>query len=110
MRRELADILSREVSDPRLGQLTVSGVEVSRDLAHAKVFVIPARGLDMVETMGVLRKATGYLRRTLANRLHVRSMPALRFEHDQSLENALHLSELIDSAVAADRQDDPEDE
>ena len=102
IRRELADIFSRDARDPRFSQLTISAVEVSRDLSNAKVFVIPPEELDIDAALKALRKATGYLRRSLAERLNIRNMPAIRFVHDQSMENALRLAELIDSAIARD--------
>lgn len=99
IRRELAAILSRDARDPRFSQLTISAVEVSRDLSNAKIFLIPPADVETVGLLKALKKATGYLRRNLAERLHIRNMPTLRFVHDESMENALRVSELIDHAL-----------
>ena len=107
IRRELAEIFSREARDPRFSQLTISAVEVSRDLSNAKVFIIPPEELNVVDLLKALRKATGYLRKILAERLNIRNMPVLRFVHDQSMENALRLSELIDEAISKESSQNP---
>lgn len=99
IRRELAAIFSRDARDPRFAQLTISAVEVSRDLSNAKVFIIPSADNEIVGLLRALKKATGYLRRGLAERLNIRNMPMLRFVHDESMENALRVSELIDQAL-----------
>ena len=99
IRRELAAIFSRDARDPRFSQLTISAVEVSRDLSNAKIFLIPPDDVDTVGLLKALKKATGYLRRSLAERLNIRNMPTLRFVYDESMENALRVSELIDHAL-----------
>ncbi len=99
IRRELAAIFSRDSRDPRFSQLTISAVEVSRDLSNAKIFLIPPADVDIVHLLRALKKATGYLRGNLAQRLNIRNMPMLRFVHDESMENALRVSELIDTAL-----------
>ena len=103
IRRELAEVLSREARDPRFSQITMSAVEVSRDLSNAKGFFVPPEAGDATNLAKALKKATGYLRHHLADRLNIRNMPSLRFVHDQSVENALRVSELIDTAVTAER-------
>ena len=102
VRRELADMLVREVSDPRFGAVTVSEVEVSRDLSHAKVYVSLHADSDVADTIKALNKAAGFLRHGLAERLRLRYLPDLRFVHDATLEHASRLSALIDSAIAED--------
>lgn len=104
LRRELADMLVREANDPRLGAVTVSEVEVSRDLSHARIHVVLPAGADAAATLKALNKAAGYLRRGLAQRVRLRYVPELRFAHDTTLERAHRLSDLIDSAVAEDAQ------
>lgn len=97
-------MLLREVNDPRFAGVTLSEVEVSRDLSHAKVYVTLPAGADASATVKALNNASGYLRHGLSQRLHLRYLPALRFEHDTALERAHRLTELIDTAVAEDER------
>jgi len=121
---ELATLIQMEVNDPRVGMVSVTGVEVSRDLAHAKVFVtvlntLGADGdvnqatlsdpgaldqLEVQQNIKALNKAAGYLRTLLAKRLNLRSVPKLQFHYDASIRRGQQLSSLIDSALAADRE------
>ena len=100
IQRELAELVRTELRDPRIGMVTLTGVEVSRDQSHAKVFftVLGPEGAARVATEG-LRRASGFLRTELAHRLTTRSMPELHFEHDESVERGVRLSKLIDEAV-----------
>ena len=104
LQRELSELIRDELRDPRLGMVSISGVEVSRDLAHARVYVTSledeAAALQSVE---VLNHAAGYLRRLLGQRLVMRTIPRLRFCHDRPLERGAELSALIDRAVKSDR-------
>jgi ribosome-binding factor A len=103
MRRELAQLIQREVKDPEVGFVSLSDVEVSRDLAHAKVFVTvfdPERAANSVKA---LNKAAGYLRRRLGQAMRIRAVPELHFEHDASVETGQRMDSLIDQAVASDR-------
>jgi len=103
LRRELADLLVREAKDPRFTEVTVSDVRVSRDLAHAKVYVTLHADSDTEHVVRALNGATGYLRRGLAQRMHhMRYLPQIRFVHDPTLNRATHLDELIDTALQED--------
>ena len=95
IQRELSVLLAREVSDPRVIDVVINEVEMSADLAHAKIFVSPGFGADAVQAMAGLEAATPYLRRLLAPRLRLRSMPTLRFIHDDSLDNAERIEALL---------------
>lgn len=108
LQRELAELIRDEVSDPRVGMVTVSAVEVTRDLAHAKVFVAvlggdAERGAESVEG---LTKAAGYLRKLLGQRLRLRTVPMLHFHYDESFDRGARLSQLIDEAVHRDERDE----
>jgi ribosome-binding factor A len=100
IQRELADLIRLEVRDPRVGLVTLTGVELSRDQSHAKVFftVLGSAGQaeDAVEG---LQRAAGFLRTNLAKRLSTRSVPELAFAYDESVERGMRLSRLIDEAV-----------
>jgi ribosome-binding factor A len=105
IQRELADLIRDEIDDPRVGMVTVSGVEVTRDLAHAKVFVavLGADDEQIRATLEGLSRAAGYLRKLLGQRLHVRTVPQLHFHYDESFDRGARLSRLIDDAMSRER-------
>jgi len=103
IQRLLVDLVRREVKDPRVGLVTITGVEVSRDLSHAKVFFLPFDAKRPVEEVRTaLASAAGFLRIHLKKQLQIRHVPELRFVPDQSIDEAARLSALINSAVASD--------
>jgi len=103
IQRELADIIRLELKDPRIGMVTITGVEVSPDHAYAKVFFTLLGDAGKVqETSDGLQHASGYLRSQLARRIKLRTVPQLRFKYDASVERGVNLSRLIDAAVASD--------
>ena len=105
IQRELAVLIQQEIKDPRLGMVTLSGVEVSRDLSLAKVFITVLDGeADVAQSLEVLQGASGFLRHCLGQAMTLRSVPELRFLHDESIQRGNRLASLIDSAVAADRE------
>jgi ribosome-binding factor A len=107
MQRELAALIRDGVKDPRVGMVTVSAVEVTRDLAHAKVFVtVLGDEKARRNTMTALASAAGFLRHELGQRMLTRTVPQLRFVYDESIEHGTRLSALIDAAVASDHHDD----
>ena len=95
---ELADILMRNVADPRLAMVTITAVDVDRELAYAQIYVV-ASGDDerMDEVLAGLEGAQGYLRSQLAARIQLRSFPQLRFRWDASHERGARIEELLDS-------------
>src|SRR6266513_2990295 len=100
IQRELSGLLRTELKDPRVGMITLTGVEVSPDLAYAKVFfttLADAESLTRIEAG--LGRAAGFLRTQLGKRLRLRVTPEIRFEHDPSVERGVRLSQLIDAAV-----------
>lgn len=109
MQRELAQLIQREVRDPRLGMVTVTAVDVSRDLAHAKVF-FTLLGKDSAEDIAlnleILKDSSGYLRMLLGKSMKLRSIPQLHFHYDESVRRGVHLSSLIEQAVAEDKRHD----
>jgi len=107
--RAIAEMLQREVADPRLAHLTVSRVKVSRDLAHAKVYVMTLdEGPSAQEAWRALRRAAGFLRSGVARRLMMRSVPELHFVGDTSLADGNRLAALI-AGVATDGGGDAEE-
>jgi ribosome-binding factor A len=100
IRRELADLFLRDMNDPRIKMVSIFGVEVSRDLAHAKVYVSSMNeNADMAEIIKVLDKAAGHLRHELGGRLRTRIIPDLKFYHDDSLEKGMRVSRLLRDAA-----------
>ena len=108
IQREIALLVAREVADPRVGEVTVSGVDLSPDMRHAKVLVTPGRGTDGDATVDALNHAAGFLRSRLGRRVRMRRLPLLVFEHDRTLELALRIDALIDGAAPAARPADGE--
>lgn len=105
IQRELARLLRDEVKDPRVGPVTVTSVDVSADLSHAKVFVTHLAGRERAdEAVKALQHTAGFLRSALSHRLSLYSVPQLHFAYDDSIEAGMKLSQLIDDAVAADRK------
>lgn len=98
IRQELSDMLQRQVKDPRLGNfITVNAVSTSADLKYARIFVSSIS--DEVKKTDILEgliSAAGYFRREMARTLKLRTTPELRFQWDDSIERADHLSKLID--------------
>ena len=110
MRRELALLIQREVKDPAVGFVSVSDVEVTRDLSHAKVFVTVFEEDKAADSIKALNKAAGFLRSRLGQEMRIRSVPELSFRHDASVETGQRMDQLIEKAVAADpRHDSSED-
>lgn len=104
IRRELADLLQFEVKDPRIGRITVTEVEVSGDMAHAKVYYsAPFAEQETGELQKGLEKSAGFLRGQLAKRMLLRTVPQLHFIYDASIDRGMRLSRLIDEALAPER-------
>ena len=99
IQRELSDLLAREVRDPRVGMVTITSVDVSPDMSHAKVLFTLLNKEKLEEVREGLSRAAGFLRSQLAKRVKLYSIPELRFQYDESIERADRLSRLIDSAV-----------
>ena len=102
IQRELADLLRRDVRDPRVGMVTLTSVDVSPDLSHAKVFFTLLDKDRKDETVHALQRAAGFLRSQLAHRMKMYTTPELRFAYDESVERGARLSQLIDSVRPKD--------
>lgn len=105
IQKELAQLIQLEMKDPRLGMVTVSAVDVSRDMSFADIYV-SFLGVDDQEkidqSLKVLSQAAGFLRSQLARAIKLRFTPQLRFFYDNSLRRGAYLSSLIDEAIAQD--------
>ena len=104
IQRELADLIQHEIKDPRVGQITITAVEVTRDYSHAKVFytTLSSKEDNFLVEKG-LEHAKGFLRSNLSHRMKLRIIPQLHFVYDESVERGVRLSKLIDEAIAQDQ-------
>ena len=105
VQRELATLIQRELRDPRLGMVTVSGVKVSSDLSWADVYVTVLGQDDMELSLDILTGAAGFLRSELSLMLTTRSTPRLRFHYDDTARSGAHMDQLIDEARARDKRE-----
>ena len=105
IQRDLTELIARELKDPRVGMVTLQGVEVTPDYAHAKVFFSLLAG-DPEETARGLNAAAGFLRNGLFKRLHIHTVPTLHFVFDRTTERAADLNALIAKAVSTRAKDD----
>ena len=111
IQRELAELIRTELRDPRLGMVSISSVQVSRDMAHAKIHVsVLGKEEQVSDSLSVLNHAAGFLRHKLGKILHMRVIPVLRFYHDRSLEEGARLGALINKAIASDKGRTDDDE
>jgi|TARA_B110000438_G_scaffold34053_1_gene33836 ribosome-binding factor A len=111
VQQELAVLIRDEVRDPRVGMVSVTDVDVSRDLAYAKIhvtFVGDHSQKEIDEAMGALNGASGYLRKLLAGSIKLRITPKLTFLFDESGRRGQHLSALIDYAISTQPDAEPE--
>ena len=111
IQKDLAELIRTEVKDPRIGMITITGVEVSSDYHHAKVFFTTLGGSEAVaKAADGLHHASGFLRFQLAKGLKLRLVPELHFVYDESVERGIRLSILIDDAIASQPEDNTDDE
>ena len=99
IQREVSDLIRLEVRDPRVGMITITSVDVSPDLTHAKIFFTVLEKDNLQDTLEGLKRSAGFLRAQLAKRVQMYTTPELRFVYDESVERGDRLSRLIDSAL-----------
>jgi ribosome-binding factor A len=96
VKKELSDLLRKEIRDPRLDSVTIVGVDLSDDLRSARVFFSAAQGEKArAGARAGFKSASGYLKRRLGSRLELKYVPELRFIYDESLDRATHLNEIL---------------
>ena len=107
---ELSDIIRKDLRDPRLGFLTLTGAEISRDLRHSKVFFsVLGDEQSKKDTLRALESATGLLRSTYAKRVKMRVAPEITFEYDDGIARGQRIFQLLDE-VQDDLKPRPEGE
>ena len=100
IQRDLAELIARELKDPRIGMVTIQGVEVTPDYAHAKIYFSVLNSDPEVTAEG-LNQAAGFLRACLFKRLHIHTVPTLHFLIDRTPELAADMNALIAKAVSS---------
>ena len=98
IKRELSDIISKEMKDPRMksGVISITGVDVSGDLSYAKIFVsIYGKEVDASKIMDLMKKSSGFMRTELGKRIRIRHIPELIFQQDTSMEYGDHINKLL---------------
>ena len=100
LHQEIAELIRTEVKDPRLGLVTVTGVDLTPDYAHATVHfsVLPDDDERVAETLRGLRAASGFLRSLVGRRVRIHTTPELHFVHDASSQRGIEMGRLIDEA------------
>lgn len=107
IQRDLAEIVTFELKDPRIGMITFTEVQVTPDYAHAKVFFTSLNDSEeaIKNTLQGLNNAAGFIRHQLGRRLTIHTLPQLHFVHDNSIARGMQLSDLIDQANAVQAKD-----
>ena len=96
LRREISEILSREVKEPLAQFVTITGVRMSKDLRHACVYYTAMQDEDgLKDVAAALKRSAGFVQRIIGSRMQLRSVPHLRFEYDTSLRDAARMEELL---------------
>ncbi len=109
IQRELAELLREQIKDPRIGLVTVTAVDVSSDLTHAKVyFTNMGNAASAEDAEQALARTAGFLRSEIAHRLASFTVPQLHFVYDRSTEHGMQMSRLIDEAIAMEKTPDRE--
>jgi ribosome-binding factor A len=108
MRAVLSDAIAKDLKDPRVGFVTVTGVKTSPDLRHASVYVsVLGDDPQRAESLDGLRSAHGYLQGRVATELKLKHTPTLTFEYDGSIDRGMRISELLDSEIGPARERRP---
>jgi ribosome-binding factor A len=96
IQRRASQFIREELKDPRLGFLTITGVDVNADLTHATLFVsVLGSETEQEQTMQTLRRAKGLIKRDIGDWLRIRTVPELTFQQDQSIERGTRILQLM---------------
>jgi ribosome-binding factor A len=107
IRAELASLIQRDLRDPRVGFVTLTGVRLSPDLRSARVYVSVLEEEREEEALRALKRAAGFLRRGLASRLQLRNVPSLAFHADPSLRQGARIEEILSREAPPPEEDEP---
>jgi ribosome-binding factor A len=107
MRAVLSDAISKELQDPRVGFVTVTGVKTSPDLRHARVYVsVLGDDAERAASLEGLQAAHGFLQGRIAHSLRLKHTPALVFDYDESIDRGMRISELLHEALPVEDGED----
>ncbi len=108
IKRELSDIISKDIKDPRIktGVISITGVEVSGDLSYAKVFVsIYGKDVDAGKVMDIMKKSSGFMRSELGKHIRIRHIPELIFQQDTSMAYGDHINKILKGLDTQDKEE-----
>lgn len=106
LRAEVSDILLRDIKDPRLGFVTITDTEVSKDLRHAKIFVsIMGDEKQKAESLGVLQRAARHIRAEFGRRAFLKIVPEISFQMDTAVEHGARIFELLQQVKHHDKEE-----
>lgn len=109
MRREIADILLKEVKDPRVGFVTITAVRLSKDLKNARVFFTTLKeGEALKDALEGLRHAAGFVQRKVGGRMQLRYTPHITFAYDSSFETGAHMDKILREIEGGLEHDEPD--
>jgi ribosome-binding factor A len=108
LKRELSELIRTQVRDPRVGLVTITGVQVAADLGSARVFVRSVGADDLTSTLEGLTAAAPFLRSELGRMLSIRKIPELRFQTDKSLEHAQRIERILSEVIVPETKPEPE--
>lgn len=104
VKRELAALIASELNDPRVGLVTITAVDVTKDLRQARIHVTGLGSKDEIQSsVNALNNAAGFLRRSLSRNMEMRVTPTLRFSYDASIDRGMAMSALIERVCADDK-------
>lgn len=104
IQKDLAELIPRELRDPRVGFVTLTDVELTPDYAYATVYFSVLTG-SPEDSEKALNDSAGYLRNLIFKKMHIHTVPTLRFKHDMSVERGAEMSRLIEQALNTSPQD-----
>ncbi len=106
---EISEMLRRDLKDPRLGFITITGAEITRDLRHAKVFVsVMGDEKAKTDSLAALKSAVGLIRGEFARRAHLRVAPEILFQHDVGIARGARIFELLNQVATEPKAPDTE--
>lgn len=106
LKRELSELIRTEVRDPRVGIVTITGVDTARDLGSARIFVRSVNDEAIPQMLEGLEAAAPFLRSKLGQLLHIRKVPELRFQEDRSLEGARRIERVLAEVLPEEEAED----
>jgi len=104
IQEEISKIIQRELKDPRIGFVTVTGVDVTDDLRYAKVFITVLKRENKKKTLKGLERAKGFIRREIGQRIKMRCTPEIEFGFDEAIEHGAHIEEVLRKIATAKTQ------